>query len=300
MKGPGLSRYAGSLIAHNGLLQRLHGLLGRPPTTRHQPPDPAPLICCLTPPPFQKKENRYGKRTTRTLSGFMELLPPAGPVRPDGLHPAGDLLPLRLHPLDTPSSKTSKVLLAPKRQRDGETDLPLSQGETPTCPSALTSPSPGQVCGLEHGQAHLPFRRFRIGKVYREGQQGLPGVLSGGHRRHRNGALDISNEAGESPPSSIRPSPPHQGTRRFQIRVNNRKILNGFFTMLGLSQQSGESCARWTSWTRSARTRLAELLVQSGLSPEQAQEILSFYLHHCTSREVLTALEGLPGPERGL
>ncbi len=53
-----------------------------------------------------------------------------------------------------------------------------------------------------------------------------------------DGKLDVSNEA-EIPPLSTRPSPP-LGLERFKIRVNNRKILTGFYEMQGLSAQSGD------------------------------------------------------------
>ena len=52
-----------------------------------------------------------------------------------------------------------------------------------------------------------------------------------------DGKLDITNEA--EIPAIIYQTFTSLGLERFQIRVNNRKILNGFYAMLGLTEQSG-------------------------------------------------------------
>ena len=51
-----------------------------------------------------------------------------------------------------------------------------------------------------------------------------------------DGKLDIINEA--EIPSIIYRTFSQLGLERFQIRVNNRKILNGFYAMAGLAEQS--------------------------------------------------------------
>ena len=53
-----------------------------------------------------------------------------------------------------------------------------------------------------------------------------------------DGKLDITNEA--EIPSIIYQTFTALGLTRFQIRVNNRKILNGFYAMLGLTDRSGD------------------------------------------------------------
>ena len=77
--------------------------------------------------------------------------------------------------------------------------------------------------------------------------------------------------------------------------MNNRKILNGFYAMLGSFQQSGEIMRTVDKLDKIGPDKVAELLVQSGLSPEQAREILSFTSITGTNEEVLTALEGYRG-----
>ena len=53
-----------------------------------------------------------------------------------------------------------------------------------------------------------------------------------------DGKLDISNEA--EIPAIIYQAFTSLGLERFKIRVNNRKILTGFYAMQGLAEQSGE------------------------------------------------------------
>ena len=70
--------------------------------------------------------------------------------------------------------------------------------------------------------------------------------------------------------------------------------------MLGLSQQSGEIMRTVDKLDKIGPDKVAELLVQSGLSPEQAREILSFTSITGTNEEVLTALEATGAGTRSL
>ena len=97
-----------------------------------------------------------------------------------------------------------------------------------------------------------------------------------------DGKLDISNEA--EIPSIIYRAFTALGLKRFQIRVNNRKILNGFYAMLGLTQQSGEIM------------RTVDKLDKIGAS--KVKEPLH---RHLRGQPGGAGRPGdLPGPERGL
>ena len=139
-------------------------------------------------------------------------------------------------------------------------------------------------------------RRFQIGKVYR-GERAQRGRFREFYQADidviGDGKLDISNEA--EIPAIIYQAFSKMGLRRFQIRVNNRKILNGFYAMLGLTDKSGDIMRTVDKLDKIGPDKVAELLVQSGLSPEQAREILSFTSITGTNEEVLTALEGYRG-----
>ncbi len=148
-----------------------------------------------------------------------------------------------------------------------------------------------------YGQLTFPFRRFQIGKVYRGERRAQRGRFREFYQADidviGDGKLDISNEA--EIPSIIYRAFTALGLKRFQIRVNNRKILNGFYSMLGLTEQSGDVMRTVDKLDKIGPDKVAELLVQSGLSPEQAREILSFTSITGTNEEVLTALEGYRG-----
>ncbi len=94
---------------------------------------------------------------------------------------------------------------------------------------------------LHYGDLAFPFRRFQIGKVYR-GERAQRGRFREFYQADidviGDGKLDVSNEA--EIPSIIYRAFTSLGLERFKIRVNNRKILTGFYEMQGLSAQSGE------------------------------------------------------------
>ncbi|MFQ9915287.1 MAG: histidine--tRNA ligase [Flavonifractor plautii] len=94
---------------------------------------------------------------------------------------------------------------------------------------------------LHYGQLTFPFRRFQIGKVYR-GERAQRGRFREFYQADidviGDGSLDITNEA--EIPSIIYKTFTALGLRRFKIRVNNRKVLNGLFAILGLEKQAGD------------------------------------------------------------
>ena len=178
----------------------------------------------------------------RTLSGFMELLP-ARQVQFDRmveiLRKSYSLYGFT--PLDTPAIEAAEVLLA---KGGGETEKQIYRFTKATRPClALISPCLWpSIVALHQNRADLPLPPVPGSpRVYRgrAGPEGpLPGVLPGGHRRHRHGSLDITNEA--EIPSIIYKTFTALGLRRFKIRVNNRKVLNGLFAILGLEKQAGD------------------------------------------------------------
>ena len=199
-------------------------------------------------------------------------------------------------PLDTPIIEDAQILLA---KGGGETEKQIYRFQKGDSDLALrfdlTVPLAKYVA-LHYAELSFPFRRYQIGKVYR-GERAQRGRFREFYQADidiiGDGKLDIMNEA--EIPSIIYKTFSRLGLKRFQIRVNNRKILNGFYAMLGLSQQSGEIMRTVDKLDKIGPDKVAELLVQSGLSPEQAREILSFTSITGTNEEVLTALEGYRG-----
>lgn len=179
----------------------------------------------------------------RTLSGFMELLPGRQVQLERVMQTLRDTYALYgFYPLDTPILEASEVLLA---KGGGETEKQIyrfQKGDSDlSMRFDLTVPLAKYVA-LNYGQLTFPFRRFQIGKVYR-GERAQRGRFREFYQADidiiGDGALDIINEA--EIPSIIYKTFTALGLRRFQIRLNNRKILSGLFSLLGLGENAGEA-----------------------------------------------------------
>ena len=233
----------------------------------------------------------------RTLSGFMELLP----ARQAQFDRMVEILRRTyglygFTPLDTPLIEASEVLLA---KGGGETEKQIYRflkGDTDlSLRFDLTVPLAKYVA-LNYGQLTFPFRRFQIGKVYR-GERAQRGRFREFYQADidviGDGKLDISNEA--EIPSIIYRAFTALGLKRFQIRVNNRKILNGFYSMLGLTEQSGDVMRTVDKLDKIGPDKVRELLIEGGVDADKAEEILKFIAITGSNQEVLTALEGYRG-----
>ena len=233
----------------------------------------------------------------RTLSGFMELLP----ARQAQFDRMVEILRRTYSlygftPLDTPLIEASEVLLA---KGGGETEKQIyrfMKGDTDlSLRFDLTVPLAKYVA-QNYGHLTFPFRRFQIGKVYR-GERAQRGRFREFYQADidviGDGKLDISNEA--EIPSIIYRAFSALGLKRFQIRVNNRKILNGFYAMLGLTQQSGEIMRTVDKLDKIGASKVKELLVEGGVSEDSAQEILHFIGISGGNQAVLAALETYRG-----
>ena len=237
------------------------------------------------------------KMTPRTLSGFMELLP--GPQQQmerimEILRRTYSLYGFT--PLDTPVIESSEVLLA---KGGGETEKQIyrfMKGDTDlSLRFDLTVPLAKYVA-QNYGHLTFPFRRFQIGKVYR-GERAQRGRFREFYQADidviGDGKLDISNEA--EIPSIIYRAFTALGLKRFQIRVNNRKILNGFYSMLGLTEQSGDVMRTVDKLDKIGPNKVRELLIEGGVDAGKAEEILKFIAITGSNQEVLIALEGYRG-----
>ena len=238
------------------------------------------------------------KMTPRTLSGFMELLPAPQQQMERIMEILRKTYSLYgFTPLDTPVIESSEVLLAKAggetekqiyRFQKGDSDLSLRFD--------LTVPLAKYVA-LHYNELSFPFRRYQIGKVYR-GERAQRGRFREFYQADidiiGDGKLDITNEA--EIPSIIYQTFTSLGLTRFQIRVNNRKILNGFYAMLGLTEQSGDIMRTVDKLDKIGAGKVRTCLTEDvGLTAEQADEIMQFISITGSNRQVLDALAGYQG-----
>ena len=243
----------------------------------------------------------------RTLSGFMELLPAKQQQMERFFQVLRETYALYgFTPLDTPVIEAAEVLLA---KGGGETEKQIYRFEKGDSDLALrfdlTVPLAKYVA-LNYGQLSFPFRRFQIGKVYR-GERAQRGRFREFYQADidiiGDGQLDILNEA--EIPTVIYRTFTALGLRRFQIRVNNRKILNGFYAMLGLTEQSGDIMRTVDKLDKIGPDKVKAILTEDlGLSEAQAGEILSFIAIRGSNGEILEKLAAYQGKnelfDRGL
>ena len=234
-----------------------------------------------------------------TLSGFMELLPAKQQQMERFFQVLRETYSLYgFTPLDTPVIESAEVLLA---KGGGETEKQIYRFEKGDSDLALrfdlTVPLAKYVA-LNYGQLTFPFRRFQIGKVYR-GERAQRGRFREFYQADidiiGDGQLDIMNEA--EIPAVIYRTFSTLGLKRFQIRVNNRKILNGFYAMQGLSEKAGDIMRTVDKLDKIGAEKVKVLLMDEeiGLTGEQADEILAFIAIRGTNAEILDKLSAYQG-----
>ena len=239
------------------------------------------------------------KTAPRTLSGFMELLPGQQQQFERILEILRRTYSLYgFTPLDTPVIESSEVLLA---KAGGETEKQIyrfTKGDSDlSLRFDLTVPLAKYVA-LHYNDLSFPFRRYQIGKVYR-GERAQRGRFREFYQADidiiGDGRLSLLNEA--EIPSIIYRTFSALGLKRFQIRVNNRKILNGFYAMLGLTEKSGDIMRTVDKLDKIGPGKVRALLTGEdiGISAESADEILKFIAIRGSNAEVLAALEGYQG-----
>ncbi|MBR5538082.1 MAG: histidine--tRNA ligase [Clostridia bacterium] len=235
----------------------------------------------------------------RTLSGFMELLPQKQQQMERFFQVLRETYSLYgFTPLDTPVIESAEVLLA---KGGGETEKQIYRFEKGDSDLALrfdlTVPLAKYVA-LNYGQLTFPFRRFQIGKVYR-GERAQRGRFREFYQADidiiGDGQLDIMNEA--EIPAVIYRTFSTLGLKRFQIRVNNRKILNGFYAMLGLTEKAGDIMRTVDKLDKIGPEKVKTLLLDEeiGLTAEQADEILAFIAIRGSNAEILEKLAAYQG-----
>ena len=178
-------------------------------------------------------------------------------------------------PLDTTDIEFSEVLLAKSggdtanqvyRFNKGDTDLSLRFD--------LTVPLARYVAQHE-GQLIFPFRRYHIGKVHR-GERAQAGRFREFYQ------CDIDIIGSNSPivdaefPAIINEIFEQFDFGEFTIHINNRKILNGFFEELGLSDKSVETLRLIDKMEKLPKEEITKEFVKLGLSPEHIERLFSF------------------------
>ena len=234
----------------------------------------------------------------RTLSGFMELLPQKQVLFDAMVEKLRRTYSLYgFSPLDTPVIEASEILLT---KSGGETEKQIyrfTKGDSDlSLRFDLTVPLAKYVA-LHYNDLAFPFRRFQIGKVYR-GERAQRGRFREFYQADidviGDGALDILNDA--EMPAIIYRAFTSLGLERFVIRVNNRKLLNGFYAMLGWDHRAGDIMRVVDKMEKIGPEKVGLMLCDDlGLDEDSVGEIQEFMAIKGSTTQVLSALENYRG-----
>ena len=235
------------------------------------------------------------KVNPRTLSGFMELSPNdqiefnrIKKIIEDTYKLYG------FYPLDTPVIEYSSVLLA---KAGGETEKQIyrfNKGDNDlSLRFDLTVPLAKYV-SLKYNELLFPFKRYQIGKVFR-GERPQKGRFREFYQCDidviGDGELSLMYDA--EIPSIIYDIFTKMNIGKFVIRINNRKILNGFFEYLNLSDKYQDILRIIDKMEKVSESDLIDMLKGIDLTDEIIDKILSFVKIKGTNGEVLNSLKGL-------
>ncbi|MDO5041449.1 MAG: histidine--tRNA ligase [Peptoniphilus sp.] len=229
-----------------------------------------------------------------TLPGFMELLPKDQILFNEMM----DTIRKNFEnhgflPIDTPVIEKSEVLLA---KGGGETEKQIyrfQKGDTDmSMRFDLTVPLARYT--VQHfSDLSFPFRRYHIGKVYR-GEKAQKGRFREFYQCDidtiGNETLDISNDA--EFPVVIYNTFKELGFDEFAIKINNRKVLKGFFSSLGI-KDSGDVLRTVDKMDKIGQASVLQELIERGISEEKANKILDFISIEGTNDEIFAKLEEL-------
>lgn len=229
-----------------------------------------------------------------TIGGFMELLPEDQILFNEMMDTIRRNYELHgFVPIDTPDIEWKEVLLA---KGGGETAQQIYEIKTEGTEMALrfdlTVPL-AKYSTLYFSDLTFPFKRYHIGKVYR-GERSQRGRFREFYQCDvdiiGNGKLDIINDA--EIPSVIYRTFKDLGFDTFTIKINNRKLLSGFFNSLGVTD---------TTYVLRSIDKIEKIgidavkkeLVDQNLSAEEAERVLEFIRIEGSNDEIITQLNEL-------
>ncbi len=214
----------------------------------------------------------------KTLPGFMELLP-SMQIK------FNKIMDIIRHtyekygflPIDTPAIESSEVLLA---KAGGETEKQIyrfNKGDSDlSLRFDLTVPLAKYVA-KNYNDITFPFRRYQIGKVYR-GER----TQRGRYREFYqcdidiidNENLNIINDA--EIPSIIYNIFKDINFGKFTIKINNRKILSGFFESLNLMDKVTDILRIVDKIDKIGQDKVSGMLKEIEISKEKTEKIIEF------------------------
>ncbi|MBU1046691.1 histidine--tRNA ligase [Patescibacteria group bacterium] len=242
---------------------------------------------------IKKPSNK--KVSTKTLSGFMELLPAEQIVFNkmfDTIREAYELF--GFIPLDTPILERAEVLLA---KAGGETEKQIYQfkkGDTDLAMRFDLTVPLARFVAENWRELAFPFKRYAMGKVYR-GERAQAGRFREFYQCDidviGDEKLDIRFDA--EIPSIIYTIFNKLGFDKFTIQINNRKLFNSLFSGLGVSEKSAKIMQSIDRLEKIGAEKVEEELSELKLTKDVIEQILNFINLKGSNSKILQGLKDL-------
>ncbi len=238
-----------------------------------------------------------GKVNPSTLSGFMELLPKDQIQFNKIEQTLKEVYELYgFYPLDTPILEKTEILLA---KAGGETEKQIyrfNKGETDiTMRFDLTVPLAKYVA-KNYNDINFPFKRYQIGKVYR-GERAQRGRFREFYQADidiiGDNELNILNDAEII--SMMYEVFNKLGLTDFTIKINNRKILSGFFAILNLEEKAVDIMQVIDKISKISESELIKELKKLEINDEACNNILKFIKIKGNNEEIIQSLKFFSG-----
>ena len=231
----------------------------------------------------------------KILPGFMELLP-QDQIKFNKMYDTIRRVYEKFGflPLDTPILEYSEVLLA---KAGGETEKQIyrfKKGDTDiSMRFDLTVPLARYV-SQRYNDLSFPFKRYQMNKVYRGEKQ-----QKGRYREFYQCDIDvIGNETLDIVYDAEIPAIIYQVFKElnigeFIIKINNRKVLNGFFASLNLSSKITDILRTIDKIDKIGKEAVKLELMKLDISEDNSNKILEFIAITGSNDEILKKLVSL-------
>ena len=231
----------------------------------------------------------------RTLPGFMELLP-QDQILFNNMYDTIRKVYERFGflPIDTPTIELSEVLLA---KAGGETEKQIyrfNKGDSDlSLRFDLTVPL-ARYTAEHFNDLVFPFKRYQMSKVFR-GERPQKGRFREFYQCDIDviGQEDLDLIFDAEIPTVIYNVFQELNIGKFTIRINNRKILNGFFAALDLEEQASDILRVIDKIDKIGADEVTKELLEFNIASDIVNKIMNFIAIKGANDEVINSLRAL-------
>lgn len=235
------------------------------------------------------------KTAPRIMPGFMELLPPDQIMFNKIYDTIREVYEsFGFLPLDTPVLELSEVLLA---KAGGETEKQIyrfTKGDTDMAMRFDLTVPLARYVAQHAGELAFPFKRYQMSKVYR-GERPQKGRFREFYQCDidiiGNDELPLIHDA--EIPAVIYGIFKKLDFGKFTIRLNNRKVLNGFFDSLGFGENVADILRVIDKLDKIGAEKVLAELSELGIDKEKGDKIIAFITAAGSTDEKLAYLKSL-------